>query len=258
MADYKMELHDKFYKQLDEIFEQVQKSENKDKLPYGKPMNLSPILSSVAFVGATAVPKPTSKNLDILVRNYGELRKVLSAVAADITVLTNLESNKREFVKKRENVRLQSGLPDFEKLNKDKQLKSELKRIKDGISEMSWRIDKRMDGINKRIVDLSKLKRVYEKKNLAITNVLNGIIRGEKLPEGLSDKFKDVDQNKITNYKRNLSDGITLCEQIITKVKERKDSLIRSMWLETPYVDKSELELILTPAQTKKGLSKEM
>lgn len=257
MSGYAMDLQEKFYRQLDEIFDQVQKSEHKTRLPYGKPMNLTPIVSSAMFVGATSIEnKPKKINLESVVVRYGVLKDVLVAVSQDISLLNTLEAAKREYVKKRENVRFQTGLTDFEKRSKERELQSELKKIKEGISQMSKKIDKRMDNVTKRIVDLSKIKRYFERKHSELIGNLDGVRNGtisiNELPENMSN------HRQLLKDRKEYMDGITMCDQIITKAKERKDYLNKKMWMETQFVDKGEIDFLSTASKTENNKGREI
>lgn len=241
-----VELQEKFSKSLQDLYEVYQKSEPKQSLPYGKPMFLKPVTSSVDYFANPSRPDKTAspKSLEVLLSIYGGLKQEFKSLATEINRLNNLEQIKKEYVKKRDAVRQQTFLTDFEKLNKEKELKNSLKKVKDGIKEISIRIDKSMDTVNEKLFDLSKLKKSFERKHLELNKVLNALKRGELSVHALQQKGKPMDIDKMLSYNRQFVDGIRLCEQMLIVAKERKESLNRSMWMETPVVDKTLFENI--------------
>lgn len=261
-SEYSLELEGRFNKSLEDLFDLSQKSETKDSLPYGKPMNLQPVLSSAEYLGITHVKteRTPQRNLEAVVKRYGALKQELRSVASEINMLNNLEHMKTEYVKKRDEVKTKSEMTDFEKLNKERVLKMSLKKVKDGISEMSGRIDKRMDGINSKILDLSNVRKAFERRHIEISGCLTNMKKGEPIPEAIAQKLKGASQTKIIKYKRDLSDGITLCEQIITMAREKKDSLTRSMWMGVPIIENKLAEKMELPKAINqgKGLSRDM
>ena len=260
-SEFSLELEERFNKNLKELFDLSQKSETKDSLPYVKPMNLKPVLNSSEYLGLGRKKDETipQKNLEAVVRRYGALKQELKYVASEINMLNNLEQMKNEYVRIRDQVKTKSEMTDFEKLNKEKILKNSLKKVKDGISEMSGKIDKRMDSINAKILDLGQVKKAFERRQTDVNSCLISMKKGEGIPEAMAEKFKNAKESKIVKYKRDLSDGITLCEQIMTMAKEKKDSLTRSMWMGSPIMENVLAEKMELPkvAQRGKDLSKE-
>jgi hypothetical protein len=174
-------------------------------------------------------------------------------------MLSRLESMKGEYVKKREQIRNYVGLTDFEKINKERELKLALKKVKEGIADMSGRIDKRMENIGLRINDLGRIKKDYEKRLFEISSALLSLKKGEQIRDSMASRLVGDGLKKALKYKRGLSDGITLCDQIVILAKDRKDALNRSMWMGSTIEEKTVMEKMEIPKSVnyKKDISRE-
>jgi hypothetical protein len=259
ISNRQKELEVNFNKSLDELFEVYSKSEPKQSLPYVKPMNLKPIVSSIEFINnsdtksnlnlksndisSTEYANKLNTKSDInasitpscedLTRSYGHLKNDIKSLAQKINILNKFENMKNDYVRMRDAVMFSTGLADFEKLGKEKAIRRPLEKVKLGIKKISLIIDKKMDHITYRIDSFAKIKAEFEQK---------------------------CEQLTANKDKMELTDRILLCEKIVSTAQKRIESLNRSMWMCMPISEKSVVEKMNIPkiSNPKKEISREM
>jgi hypothetical protein len=224
----KRELKEKFEKNLENLCHDVQRRDHRPTLPYGNPMHLAPLISTLDVV-------KKSFNDDLLqsgsiplsheeiTKKYGTIKKELEFVKEDIKKRVHLDKIKEVYIGERKYLQTKNNIPDYQKYSKARDLRDSISKIKKCMSNIEKRIEKRISNIDLKIKDLETLKKNFEFK------------------------LKNDSVSQKSKYYIEIKDGITLCDNIIKKANEKVNIYSNAVWKnilpkEKPLLENKELK----------------
>jgi hypothetical protein len=207
----KKDLKEQFEKSLESLFHTVQTKDYRPVLPYGKPMHLTPVIANSDVVKKSFSDRRLqSGNLSFfqeqITNKYGAIKKDLELVKEDIKKRVQLSKIKEVYMGERQHLQTKNNIPDYQKYSKARDLRNSIGKVKQCMSGIEERLEKRIRNINGSIQSLEKLKNQYQRK-----------LENERL-RGVSKNYIEI------------KDGIILCDNIIKKANEKVNSYSNAAW----------------------------
>lgn len=197
-------LKNNFDKNLQKLFEKIQTSEHKSSLPYGRPMNLIPVTSSVEIMPVSkwkALQKDLIPNLHKnIVKKYAFLKADTKIIEVHLKKIEKLKEIKEYYIDKRKKFLSENFLEQQMKTFKDKELKQQIQNVKKSINKIEVIVNEKLDEARKKISTLDVIKKDFQ---MQMKN----------------DKVSRVSKNFI-----DIRDGIMLCDSIVSKANKKLDS----------------------------------
>lgn len=205
----KENLRKNFDKSLASLFEKVQTSEHKPNLPYGRPMNLTPLTSSVEVMEASRWKVPQKDLIPSLHKKitklYGELKKDIGDIESEFKKIKKLEKIKDYYIEKRKNILSENSLSEEKKSLKSKDFKQKIQHVKKGIAKIEMTVNKRVDKAREKIDSLEVIRKDFQLR------------------------MKDDKVSRISRNFIDIRDGILLCDSIVNRANERINGFVKSM-----------------------------